>query len=67
MSLVQAIVVFNAIVNAGTKDDLAFFAAANRIQLFLMTPLFGLMRALQPVVGINFGAGQYERVKKAFF
>jgi putative MATE family efflux protein len=66
MSLVQAIVVFNAIVNAGTKDDLAFFAAANRIQLFLMTPLFGLMRALQPVVGINFGAGQYERVKKAF-
>ncbi len=66
MSLVQAVVVFNAITGVGTEDDLAFFAAANRIQLFLMTPLFGLMRALQPVVGINFGAGQYERVKQAF-
>ncbi|MEM9833570.1 MAG: MATE family efflux transporter [Bacteroidota bacterium] len=67
MSLVQAVVVFNAITGIGTEDDLAFFAAANRIQLFLMTPLFGLMRALQPVIGINFGAGQYVRVKQAFF
>lgn len=66
MGLVQAIVVLNAIVSAGTDNDLAFFAAANRIQLFLMTPLLGLMRALQPVVGINFGAGQYDRVKQSF-
>lgn len=66
MGLIQAIVVFNAVVNHGTDEDLAFFAAANRILLFLMTPLFGLMRALQPVEGVNFGAGQYERVKKSF-
>jgi len=66
MSMIQAIVVFNAIVEVGTEDDLAFFAAANRLQLFLMTPLFGLMRALQPVVGINFGAQQHQRVKEAF-
>ncbi len=66
MSLVQAIVVFNAIVNNGTESDLAFFAAANRILLFFMTPLFGLMRALQPVTGINFGAKQYDRVKQSF-
>lgn len=67
MSLVQAIVVFNAIVGFGTERDLAFFAAGNRIMLFLMTPLFGLMRALQPVAGINFGAKQYSRVKSAYF
>ena len=66
MGLIQAVVVLNAIVNAGTENDLAFFAGANRIQLFLMTPLFGLMRALQPVVGINFGAGDYERVRQSF-
>ncbi|MEL7160359.1 MAG: MATE family efflux transporter [Bacteroidota bacterium] len=65
MGLIQAIVTFNAIVGVGTDDDLAFFAAANRIVLFLMTPLFGLMRALQPVVGINYGADQYGRVKKS--
>ncbi|MEM6260948.1 MAG: MATE family efflux transporter [Bacteroidota bacterium] len=67
MGLVQAIVVFNAIVTVGTEHELAFFAAANRIQLFLMTPLFGLMRALQPIIGINFGAGQYDRVRSSFF
>ncbi|MEO9514089.1 MAG: MATE family efflux transporter [Flavobacteriaceae bacterium] len=67
MGLIQAIVVFNAVVDYGTEEDLAFFAAANRILLFLMTPLFGLMRALQPVEGVNFGAGQYDRVKKSFF
>lgn len=66
MGLVQAIVVFNAIVNNGTESDLSFFAAANRILLFFMTPLFGLMRALQPVIGINFGAKQYDRVKESF-
>ncbi|MEL6625184.1 MAG: MATE family efflux transporter [Bacteroidota bacterium] len=66
MGLVQAIVVFNAIVGVGNDQDLAFFAATNRILLFLMTPLFGLMRALQPVIGINFGAGNYARVKRSF-
>ncbi|MEM8583498.1 MAG: MATE family efflux transporter [Bacteroidota bacterium] len=69
MGLIQAIVVFNAIVGVGgdTDGNLAFFAAANRMALFLMTPLFGLMRALQPTVGINYGAGQYARVKKALW
>ncbi|MEM9078587.1 MAG: MATE family efflux transporter [Bacteroidota bacterium] len=67
MGLIQAIVVFNAVVDYGTDEDLAFFAAANRILLFLMTPLFGLMRALQPVEGVNFGARKYDRVKQSFF
>ena len=66
MGLIQSLVVFNAITGVGTDDDLAFFSAASRILLFLMTPLFGLMRALQPVVGIQFGAGQYDRLKQSF-
>jgi len=65
MGLIQAIVVFNALSKYGTADDIAFFASANRILLFLMTPLFGLMRALQPVIGINYGAQQYKRVKNS--
>ncbi|MGB0525094.1 MAG: MATE family efflux transporter [Flammeovirgaceae bacterium] len=66
MGLVQSLVVFHAIVEIGNDSDLAFFAAANRILLLLMTPLFGLMRSLQPVVGINYGAMQYKRVKESF-
>lgn len=66
MGLIQAIVVFNAIMKIGTDSNLAFFAASNRILLFLMTPLFGLMRALQPIVGVNYGAQKYTRVKDSY-
>jgi len=69
MGLIQAMVVFNAIVGVSPdgERDLAFFAAANRIMLLLMTPLFGLMRALQPIAGVNYGAGQMYRAKDAYW
>ena len=66
MSLVQAVVVFNALANFGTQADVAFYGVVNRIFTFLMTPLFGLMRAVQPVLGINFGAKQYERTISSY-
>ncbi|MFI3257500.1 MAG: MATE family efflux transporter [Spirochaetales bacterium] len=66
MSLVQAIVIFNALANFGTTADIAFYGVVNRIFSFLLTPIFGLMRALQPVLGINFGAKQYERTIKTY-
>lgn len=66
MGLIQALVVYNAMNAYGTDDEVAFFAAANRIVLFLLTPLFGLMRALQPVIGMNYGAGQIDRVEGGY-
>lgn len=66
MSMIQAVVTLYAITRYGTDADLAFFTTASRIMTFLMTPLFGLMRALQPMIGINYGAAQYERVKHSF-
>ena len=65
MSLVQAIVVFNALSGVGTTSDIAFYGATYRIFTLMLTPLFGLMRALQPVAGINYGAQQHERVIKS--
>ncbi|MEL6357520.1 MAG: MATE family efflux transporter, partial [Bacteroidota bacterium] len=67
MGFIQSIVVFNAIVGVGGERELAFFAAANRIMLFMMTPLFGLMRALQPLAGVNYGAEQYDRTKASYW
>ena len=65
MGLLQAAVVFNALNSYGSDQDLAIYGAANRIYIFLMTPLFGLKRALQPVTGINFGANKLDRVKRS--
>lgn len=65
MSLIQGVVVLNAIGAVGTDYDLAFYGVTYRIMMFMMTPLFALMRALQPAVGMNFGAKKYDRVISA--
>lgn len=67
MGLVQAIVVFNMLARIGDEDDIAFFGAAWRVLIFMLTPLFGLMRAYQPVAGINYGADQWSRVRQTYW
>lgn len=65
MSVLQSFVVFNALSRFGTESDLVFYTVINRFYLFLLTPLFGLMRGLQPVAGMNYGAGQSARARKS--
>jgi Na+-driven multidrug efflux pump len=65
MSVIQGIVILNAIGSIGTSYDIAFYGVTYRLMIFMMTPLFAIMRSLQPTVGINFGAKQYERVVSA--
>ena len=67
MGLVQSLVVFNVLTRVGEESDVAFFGAAWRILIFMLTPLFGLMRAYQPVAGINYGAGQWDRVRTTYW
>ncbi len=66
MGLIQGVVVFNALARYGTTADIAFYGVIYRVFQFLLTPIFGLMRALQPVIGINYGAKQYDRVIRSY-
>lgn len=66
MIVVQNIVVFNALARYGNDMDITFFTAVNRFYILLNTPLWGLMRALQPVTGMNYGAGRYERSIRSY-
>lgn len=66
MNVIQGIVVLNAIARYGTTYDLAFYGAVLRIFTLLLTPLFGLMRALQPVIGMNYGSCNSKRVINSF-
>lgn len=66
MIVIQNLVVFNALAKYGNDMDITFFTAVNRFYILLNTPLWGLMRALQPVAGMNYGAGQYERSIKSY-
>lgn len=66
MIVIQNIVVFNVLARYGKDSDITFFTAVNRFYILLNTPLWGLMRALQPVSGMNYGAGKYERSINAY-
>ena len=66
MSVVQGMIVMYALNRYGTASDVAFYGVVYRIFIFLLTPIFGLMRALQPAMGINFGAKRYDRVISSF-
>ncbi len=65
MFLVQNAVVFNAVRNHGQPEDMALMAACYRLIMLAVVPVFGLVQAFQPVVGINYGAGRYARVIRA--
>lgn len=62
MTVIQGIIILKALNSYGSTSDVAFYGIAFRIMNLLMTPIYGLMRALQPAVGINYGAKQYNRV-----
>ncbi len=66
MMVLQGIVVMNALTTYGTTADVTFYGIVFRIMSFMMMPIIGLMRSLQPAIGINFGAGNYERVVQSF-
>lgn len=62
MTVIQGVIILKALNTYGTTADVAFYGISFRIMNLLMTPIYGLMRALQPAVGINYGAKQYDRV-----
>lgn len=66
MIVVQNIVVFNALAKYGNSADITSFTAVNRFYILLNTPLWGLMRALQPVAGMNYGSKQYDRSIRSY-
>lgn len=62
MTVIQGLIILKALNTFGTTSDVSFYGMVFRILNLLMTPIYGLMRALQPAVGINFGAGKTDRV-----
>ena len=66
MFFVQQLVVFRSLAHYGDDWDIAFMGACYRIFLIALVPGFGFAQAMQPIVGINYGAGEYNRVKKSY-
>lgn len=64
LMLVQMTVVYNTAVRFGGPDQIALMGAAQRVLQLAFVPIWGMSQGMQPAVGTNYGAKQYERVKK---
>ncbi len=65
MSLTSAL--FNNILRSlGGELPIATFGVIFRVLSFVFMPMMGIAQGAQPILGFNFGAKQFGRVKKSF-
>ncbi|WP_105616543.1 MATE family efflux transporter [Vallitalea okinawensis] len=50
--------------NFGGDTAIAAFGIINSIAMLILMPIFGINQGSQPIIGYNYGAKQYDRVKK---
>jgi putative MATE family efflux protein len=50
----------------GASGALAAFGVVGRVGMFIFFPILGVAIAVQPLLGYNFGARKFERVRKTF-
>ncbi|MGN6493919.1 MAG: MATE family efflux transporter [Agriterribacter sp.] len=65
-SFIRQLFLFKAVTRYGTEVQVVLFSAIYRLFSFSIIPVFGMLQALQPIVGINYGAGQQKRSTEAF-
>lgn len=59
-------VLFNfSLLKYGGELAVASIGVINRIAMLMLMPIFGLSQGLQPIIGYNYGAKNYDRVTKA--
>lgn len=64
MNFVQQTVLYNVASQHGGDTWQIILGAVLRVQSFAFIPLWGMSQGFQPAAGTNYGAKEYERVKK---
>lgn len=64
---VVAIVANNTLLKYGGDIGISAFRIINNTSLIFLMPIFGINQGMQPIIGYNFGAKKYDRVKKTLF
>ena len=66
LTIIQQSFLYSQAFRYGGETSAAIMAVSLRIQAFSFIPLWGMSQGLQPAIGANFGAKQYNRVKNIF-
>lgn len=59
------VIINNTIKNYGADVHIAAFTTVLSVAMFMFMPMVGLTHGLQPIIGYNYGAKQYDRTKQA--
>ena len=65
LTMVQQMLLFRMAFKYGGDTNGIVMSASLRLQAFTFIPLWGMSQGLQPIVGTNFGAKNFYRVKKS--
>ena len=62
------VVVFinNALKDIGGDISVGAYGIVNRVSMLFVMIVFGITQGLQPIIGFNYGAKKYDRLKSAF-
>ncbi|HIH75006.1 MAG TPA: MATE family efflux transporter [Methanosarcina sp.] len=59
----MVIILNNLLAFYGGDLAIAVFGIINRLMMFTLMPMFGIIQGLQPIVGFNYGAKNFGRVR----
>ncbi|GAA0785719.1 MATE family efflux transporter [Hathewaya limosa] len=65
LTIIQQTLLYRMAFKYGDPNQAILMGASLRIQAFSFIPLWGMSQGLQPLVGTNYGAKYYDRVKKS--
>ena len=57
----------NILYNLGGETSVTAYAIVGRMLMFALFPVFGVTQGFLPIAGFNYGAQEYQRVKKTIF
>ncbi len=66
MATIQQIILFRSLQHYGGGEHVVIMGASYRTFMFAYIALWGIAQGMQPAIGVNYGAGKMQRVKKIF-
>ncbi len=66
-SSVVAVVANNTLLQYGGDFGISAFRIINNTAMIFLMPIFGINQGMQPIIGYNYGAQKFDRVKKTLY
>ena len=64
---IMTMIVNTSLAFYGSSLAIATFGIISRLNMLALMPIFGIVQGMQPIVGYNWGAKKFERVKEVVF